>query len=91
MTSTVAVFVVFIILEEDVFVFPALGQIDKVVTKLKLKVSYEDDMETKDQRITMLEAAISEKDSQMSEMEEEMKSLTGRINVTEETFAVQCA
>ena len=52
-------------------------------------------METKDQRIAVLEDAmitkdvftdaIETRDIQMCELEEEMKSLTGRINVTEET------
>ena len=56
-------------------------------------------METKDQRIALLEDAmetvkkakdvstdaIETRDIKMCELEEEMKSLTGRINVTEET------
>jgi len=49
-------------------------------------------METKDQRIAVLEDAkdvftdaIETRNKQMLELEEEMKSLTGRINVTEET------
>ena len=52
-------------------------------------------IETKDQRIAVLEAAMvtndifmdamETKDTQMCELEEEMKSLTGRITETEET------
>ena len=55
----------------------------------------EEAMETRDRWIAALEAAmvtkdvftdaIETRDIQMCELEEEMKSLTGRINVTEET------
>ena len=64
------------------------------------------ELETRDQRIAILEDAIETRDTQMCELEEEMKSLTGRITETEETdvllrgmvdqvrnppFAFQCA
>ena len=42
-------------------------------------------MVAKDQRIAVLEDAIETRDTQMCELEEEMKSLTGRITETEET------
>ena len=45
----------------------------------------EDAMKTKDQRISVLEDAMETSDIQMCELGEEMKSLTGRITVTEET------
>ena len=42
-------------------------------------------METKNRRIAVLEVAMTAKDLQLSELQQEMKSLSGRINVTEET------
>ena len=64
-----------------------------MVTKEEMMRRMKDDLETKDQRITNLEAVINDKDAKMYKLEEEMKSLTGNVNVTEaeDTFAFQCA
>ena len=61
------------------------------MTRMEADIVNKDDMETKDQRITVFEAALNDKDAQMSELEKELKSLTGRTTVTEDIFAFQCA
>ena len=54
-----------------------------MVTKEEMMRRMKDDLETKDQRITNLEAVINDKDAKMYKLEEMMKSLTGHANVTE--------
>ena len=97
----------------------AVLEADKETKDQRIAV-LEDAMETKGQRIAVLEEAVEKaviskdvftkemetRDTQMLELEEEMASLTGRMDVTEETdvllrgmveevrnppFAIQCA
>ena len=75
----------------------------KIMERMRM---IEAEMETKDRRIAALEDAMTAKELQVSELQQEMKGLVGRINVTEETdvqlmemmdqvrnppFAFQCA
>ena len=63
---------------------------DKMVEVRDQRIAVlEDAVETKDRQITLLEdaftKAIETRDTQMSDLEEEMRILTGRITVAEET------